>query len=115
MAAQLRDLLAGQGCEEIFQEQVSALGERAQLEAAIRSLRPGDQLVVTRLDRFARSLEHAIVLERRIAEKGASLLVLDPAIDTGTAIGRLLFGMIRPRSVRARDHAGAAARGHREG
>ena len=66
LAAQLRELLAREGCDEIFQEQVSSVQPRAQLEAAIRCLREGDQLVVTRLDRFARSLEHLICLERKI-------------------------------------------------
>ena len=94
LCAQLRDLLTRHGCEEIFSEQVSSLGERAQLEAAIRYLRPGDQLVVTRLDRFARSLEHAICLERQIAGRGAALVVIDPGIDTSTPMGRLLFGML---------------------
>jgi DNA invertase Pin-like site-specific DNA recombinase len=94
MAAQLRTLLEREGCEEIFQEQVSGSAERAQLAAAIRMLRKGDQLVVTKLDRFARSLEHAIQLERCIAAKGATLVILDPAIDTATPIGRLMFGML---------------------
>ena len=57
-------------------------------------MRKGDILVVTKLDRFARSLEHAIGLERRIADKGASLMVLDPSIDTSQPIGRLMFNMI---------------------
>jgi len=94
LAAQLRALLEAQGCEEIFSEQVSGAEERAQLTAAIRCLRAGDQLLVTKLDRFARSLEHAIKLERCIAVKGASLVILDPAIDTSTPIGRLMFGML---------------------
>ena len=67
LAALLRALLEAQGCEEIFSEQVSGAEERAQLTAAIRCLRAGDQLLVTKLDRFARSLEHAIKLERCIA------------------------------------------------
>jgi DNA invertase Pin-like site-specific DNA recombinase len=94
LAAQLRTLLEREGCEEIFQEQVSGAEERAQLAAAVRMLRKGDQLVVTKLDRFARSLEHAIKLERCIAAKGATLVVLDPAIDTATPVGRLMFGML---------------------
>jgi DNA invertase Pin-like site-specific DNA recombinase len=95
LTAQLK-LLAQAGCgdEDIFREQVSSLEPRAQLEAAIRSLRKGDILVVTKLDRLARSLEHAICLERKIADKGASLQVLDPSIETGQPIGRLLFNMI---------------------
>ena len=80
--------------DNIFQEQVSSVQPRAQLEAAIKSLRKGDQLVVTKLDRLARSLENAICLEQKIASRGASLKVLDPAMDTSEPIGRLLFNMI---------------------
>ena len=94
LAAQLRTLLEREGCEEVFQEQVSSVEQRAQLEAAIRCLRQGDTLIVTKLDRFARSIEHAICLERRVADRGASLQILDPSIDTSTPVGRLLFGML---------------------
>jgi DNA invertase Pin-like site-specific DNA recombinase len=94
LAAQLRCLLEQQGCQEVFQEQVSSIEDRAQLDAAIRYLREGDVLVVARLDRFARSVEHAICLERKIAERGATLQILDPSIDTGTPIGRLMFNML---------------------
>jgi DNA invertase Pin-like site-specific DNA recombinase len=59
-----------------------------------RILRERDQLVVCKLDRFARSLEHAIRLERCIGDKGASLLILDPAIDNWTSMGRLMCNMI---------------------
>src|SRR6516225_2712479 len=85
---------AGVDRDNVFQEQVSSVQERIQLEAAIRSLRKGDMLVVTKLDRLARSLENAIQLERKICERGASLKVLDPSIDTSQPIGRLLFNMI---------------------
>jgi DNA invertase Pin-like site-specific DNA recombinase len=89
-------LLTREGVEpdNIYSEKVSSVAERAQLEAAVRSLRRGDVLVVTKLDRLARSLEHAITLERQIAARGASLKILDPAMDTSTPIGRLLFGML---------------------
>jgi DNA invertase Pin-like site-specific DNA recombinase len=95
LCAQLA-LLERAGCdrENIFNEQVSSVEPRAQLDAAIRSLRKGDVLIVTKLDRFARSLEHAIALERKIAGKGASLQVLDPAMDTSQPMGRLLFNML---------------------
>jgi DNA invertase Pin-like site-specific DNA recombinase len=94
LVAQLRTLLEQHGCTEIFSEQVSGAEDRAQLTAAIRCLRVDDQLVVCKLDRFARSLEHAIRLERCIADRGASLVILDPVIDTSTAIGRLMFNML---------------------
>ena len=85
---------AGVEPDNVFQEQVSSLQPRAQLDAALKSLRKHDQLVVTKLDRLARSLEHAIQIERQIAGRGASLKVLDPAMDTSEPIGRLLFNMI---------------------
>ena len=95
LVAQLQLLeAAGVTRDDVFQEQVSSVQPRAQLDAALRSLRKGDQLVVTKLDRLARSLEHAIQLERQIASRGASLKVLDPAMDTSEPIGRLLFNMI---------------------
>ncbi len=93
LAVQLT-LLDREGVEETYQEKVSSMEHRAQLDAAIRGLRKGDVLVVTKLDRLARSLENAICLERKIAERGASLKVLDPAMDTATPIGKLLFNMI---------------------
>jgi len=94
MMAQLRQLLEREGCEEVFSEQVSSVEHRGQLDAALRMLRRGDTLVITRLDRFARSLGHALCLENKITERGANLKILDPNIDTGTPTGRLLFSMI---------------------
>jgi len=95
LVAQIEQLqAAGVDSDNLFQEQVSSVQERAQLEAAVKSLRKGDMLVVTKLDRLARSLEHAILLERKISERGPSLKVLDPSIDTSQPIGRLLFNMI---------------------
>ena len=55
--------------DNVFQERVSSLQPRAQLDAALKSLRKHDQLVVTKLDRLARSLEHAIQIERQIAAR----------------------------------------------
>ena len=46
------------GCERIFQEQVSAVATRQELERAIDVLREGDKLVVTKLDRLARNVVH---------------------------------------------------------
>jgi DNA invertase Pin-like site-specific DNA recombinase len=93
--AQIRELTAA-GCDKIYKEQVSSVAERAELERAIEWLREGDGdvFVVTKLDRFARSLEHAIQLEKRIAAKGATLKILNSGIDTATPTGRLMFGML---------------------
>src|SRR5579863_9133167 len=88
MEAQLRDLRAA-GCEKIFSEQVSALGKRPQLEAALDYLRDEDSLVVTKLDRIARSTQHLLEIAERVKAKGADLCILNLGIDTATATGKL--------------------------
>jgi DNA invertase Pin-like site-specific DNA recombinase len=95
LKAQIRDLEAA-GCDRVYSEQVSSVAERAELDRAVDYLREGDGdiFVVTKLDRFARSLEDAIALEKRIEAKGASLKVLASGIDTSTPTGRLMFGML---------------------
>src|SRR5260370_41059470 len=72
--AQFRDLKAA-GCEKIFSEQVSAVGKRAQLEAAIDFIREGDTLVVTKLDRLARSTPPLLEIAERVQAKGADLCI----------------------------------------
>src|SRR5215510_7021494 len=59
LEAQIRDLTAA-GCEEIYQEQVSSVSARPQLDAAIKFARRGDTFVVTKLDRLARSVSHLL-------------------------------------------------------
>jgi DNA invertase Pin-like site-specific DNA recombinase len=90
--AQFRDL-KGAGCEKIFSEQVSAVGKRPQLEAAIDFIREGDVLVVTKLDRLARSTQHLLEIAERVQAKGADLCILNLG-DTSTATGRLMFTVI---------------------
>jgi DNA invertase Pin-like site-specific DNA recombinase len=53
--AQLAEL-GGAGCEELFVEQVSSVQRREELEKALKFVRKGDNLVVTKLDRLARSI-----------------------------------------------------------
>ena len=50
--------LKSYGCERTYQEQVSAVATRNQLDSALDMLREGDKLVVTKLDRLARSVAH---------------------------------------------------------
>ncbi|SRR6266516_5184080 len=59
--AQLRDLRAA-GCKKLYKEQVSSVVERTQLNAALDYAREGDTLVVTKLDRLARSARHLLEL-----------------------------------------------------
>jgi DNA invertase Pin-like site-specific DNA recombinase len=94
LEAQLRDLKAA-GVEKIFHEQLSSVdAKRVQLDAAIDFCREGDVLVCTKLDRLARSVADVVTIERRLNEKGASLLVMDPAMDTNSPAGRLVFNVL---------------------
>src|SRR5437588_12555447 len=68
--AQLRELEAV-GCEKVFREQVSSVGQRPQLEAVLDFIRDGDTLVVTKLDRLARSTQHLLEIVERVKAKKA--------------------------------------------
>jgi len=93
LEAQERDLTAA-GCEKIFSEQVSAIGKRPQLEAALDFIREGDTIIVTKLDRLARSVQHLLEIAERVKAKGADLSILNLGADTSTATGRLMFTVI---------------------
>ncbi|MDQ2852267.1 MAG: recombinase family protein [Actinomycetota bacterium] len=90
------DALTGAGCEQIFIDKASGtLARRPELDKALLSAnRAGDQLVVTKLDRLGRSLEHLIALSHQLQDKQVDLVVLDQGIDTSTAVGRLFFSVI---------------------
>jgi DNA invertase Pin-like site-specific DNA recombinase len=91
--AQLRDL-QGAGCEKIFHEQVSSVEERPQLEACLDFVREGDTLVVTKLDRLARSTPHLLQIADLVRRKKADLHILNLNIETSSATGKLLLTMI---------------------
>ena len=95
LEAQERDL-AKAGCEKLFVEQVSSVDVKARekLSEALDYLREGDTLVVTKLDRLARSVAHLLELLGEIEAKGASLRILDMSIDTGTPNGRLMLNIL---------------------
>ena len=91
--AQVKELEEA-GCEKVFREQVSSIGKRKELDAAIDYLRRGDTLVVTKLDRLARSTQHLLSIAEKVKAKGANLQVLNLGMDTSTATGKLLFTVI---------------------
>ena len=96
LEAQIRDLEA-YGCERVFKEQVSSVAEREQLEAALNTLREGDKLVCTKLDRLARSVQHLGQIIERINSAGASLVILDmggTAVDTSNPTGKLILNVM---------------------
>jgi len=63
-------------------------------KALLVTARAGDQLVVTKLDRLGRSLEHLIALSTQLQTRGVDLIVLDQGIDTSTAVGRMFFQIL---------------------
>jgi len=90
------DALRAAGCEEVFIDRASGkLARRPELDKALLvANRAGDQLVVTKLDRLGRSLEHLIELAKLLQGRDVDLVVLDQGIDTSTAVGRLFFQII---------------------
>jgi DNA invertase Pin-like site-specific DNA recombinase len=80
--AQITSLKAA-GCEMVFAEQVSSTAQREQLEDALEYAREGDTLVITKLDRLARSVSHLVAIGERLEIKGVALKVLDQAIRVG--------------------------------
>ena len=92
--AQERDLVAA-GCERVYREQVSSVDvvNREQLAAALYYLRDGDTLVVTKLDRLARSMPHLMEIVCKLQQKGAALSILDIKIDTSTPSGKLMMNV----------------------
>ena len=96
LEAQVRQL-EEYGCERVYQEQVSSIGERVKLEEALGSLRAGDKLVVSKLDRLARSVQHLGKIIDRVNSAGASLVILDmggTAVDTSNATGKLILNVM---------------------
>ena len=94
--AQLRDLKAI-GCEEIFAEQVSALGQRDRLKEALRFTRRGDTLVVCKPDRLARSTTDLLRIVEDLDRRGVGLIMLSMGgqqIGTRSPTGRLMVTML---------------------
>ena len=89
----MRDLEAA-GCKKVFAEQVSSVAQRDQLEAALDYLRDDDVLVVTKLDRLARSMRDLLAIVARIEAKRASLRILAMNLDTTTATGKLMLNVL---------------------
>ena len=73
------DALTAAGCDQVYVDKASGgLASRPELERALLSAnRSGDQLVVTKLDRLGRSLEHLIALSKKLQDRGVDLVVLD--------------------------------------
>jgi DNA invertase Pin-like site-specific DNA recombinase len=82
-------------CDKIFHEKRSGTSyNRPRLKACLEYVREGDTLVVTRLDRLARSTLHLCQLAEQLVKKQVNLQVIDQNINTEDATGRLLFNML---------------------
>ena len=91
--AQDRDLRAA-GVERIFQEQVSSVATRPQLDAAIDFVRDGDVFIVTKLDRLARSVTNMLEIVARLEKKDVALRILNLGLDTSTSTGKLMLTVL---------------------
>lgn len=89
-------LEALKGCEKIFQEKRSGVdGARPQLKRCLEYLREGDTLVVTKIDRLARSTSDLYRIISGLNEKGVQFKVIDdPTIDTTSRTGKLVLGIL---------------------
>jgi DNA invertase Pin-like site-specific DNA recombinase len=82
------------GCEKVFQEQVSSVGNRVQLDAALEFVREGDVLVVTKLDRLARTVRDLMTIIHRLERKQVGLRILNLGMDTQTPTGKLMLTVL---------------------
>src|SRR5438874_3910706 len=87
-----RDELQQAGCEKVFTDTLSgATADRPGLTDALAFVRPGDALVVWRLDRLGRSLPHLIATVSALRDRGIGFKSLHEQIDTTTPSGKLIF------------------------
>jgi len=91
--AQERELRAN-GAEKVFKEQVSSVGHREQLDRALEFAREGDTLVVTKLDRLARSMWHLADILKLLEHKKVALRILAMGLDTSTPTGKLMLNVM---------------------
>ncbi len=93
-ALQLR-ALKDAGAERIFEEAASGgRWDRPELHRMLDHLRPGDVVLVWKLDRLSRSLKDLLHILERIEHQGAGFRSLTEAIDTTSAAGRMMMQMI---------------------
>lgn len=88
--------LASAGCSKVFKEKRSGrqAENRSELLACLEFVREGDVLVISRLDRMARSVLDLAKISDRLKQKGVCLKVLDQGLDTTTSEGRLMFSLL---------------------
>jgi DNA invertase Pin-like site-specific DNA recombinase len=115
-AALQQDELKKAGCVKVFTDHASgSKANRPELDRMLDQLRPGDVIVVWRLDRLGRSLKNLIALVEDLAGLGVGFRSLSESIDTTTANGRLFFSIMGALAeferdlIRERTQAGLAS------
>jgi DNA invertase Pin-like site-specific DNA recombinase len=110
------DALKEAGCEKWFLDKMTgSKAERKGLDEALAYLRPGDTLVLWKLDRAGRSLTHLIELLKGLKERDIEFISLTEQIDTTTPGGKLIFHLMGVLAefehdlIRERTNAGLAA------
>jgi DNA invertase Pin-like site-specific DNA recombinase len=94
LEAQLRDLEQA-GCTKVFREEISSVAtNRPQLAAVLEWVREGDTLVVTKLDRLARSVADLVSITAALKAKGAGLHILAMNLNTATPTGKLMLNLL---------------------
>ena len=83
--------LTDAGCEKIYTEKVSGVGDRTELKAVLEYLRDGDSLVIYKLDRLGRNMKDLLAIIEQLQQKNVSLVSLKDNIDTGSTTGKLVL------------------------
>jgi DNA invertase Pin-like site-specific DNA recombinase len=89
------DALRAAGSHEIFDDAAGGVRrDRPGLTGALAAVGRGDVLVVWRLDRLGRSLRHLLEIVESLRDRGVALRSLTEAVDTSTATGKLVYGIL---------------------
>lgn len=91
-----REALTAAGCDMIREEKRSGASQegRDELALLLEFIRPGDVLVVTKLDRLARSIRDVMDIHERLTRQGAALRILNMQLDTSAPTGKLMLGVL---------------------
>ena len=95
--------LHGAGCEQIYQEKVSGIKERPELERCLQSLRSGDTLVVYKLDRLGRALSNLVEIIDDLTHREVAITSIKDNIDASTATGRMIVNLFATLAEFERD------------
>ena len=84
--------LQSAGCEAVYTDDAASKG--AKLMAALGSLNSGDTLIVTKFDRLGKTIRGVVDLLNQLASRSVTFVAIEDAVDTGTAEGRYLLGVM---------------------